>query len=336
MSGNQHKQMASVGRAGTYARRKARENQRAFLRKNWRWLFGSYLVLTAIGAAPLLLGGSDFWRGLWLGLVLAGVAGLLVTIIVIQTGTGPTMAGELAEQWTAQELRPLEAHGYRLANHVNVDSRGDADHVLIGPGGLFVLETKWSATEWDQSDRFFAEPLRQVTGRARSTWLQLKPHGVAGATPVLVLWGQAAKPLAATTGVRRNGKVVVVAGSHLRKWLLSRAPGVLDQHQIDAAFDEVCRIAARADKREAPVPPSVHTLFWRAVSAAAAWSAALLLSLWSLRYGSLGYGVLTLVLVGLGVVVWRRWSRWIGIGMAAGSACSLLVWLLATVYDAVR
>lgn len=335
MPGRQYKKMASDSRAGTYARRKARQDQRAFLRKNWRWLLGSYVALSSIGAAPLLLGGSDFWRGLWLGLVLAGVAGVLVTTIVIQTGTGPTMAGELAEQWTAQELRHLEAHGYRLANHVNVDSRGDADHVLIGPGGLFVLETKWSATEWSESDRFFAGPLLQVTGRARSTWLQLKPHGVPGATPVLVLWGQAAKPLAIGTGVRKSGEVVVVAGSHLRTWLLSRAPGILEQRQIEAAFDEVCKIAARADKHEAPVPPSIQALYWRAVGAAAAWSAALLLSLWSPRHGLLLYCALTALLAGMGVLVGRRWSRWIGIGLSAGAAVSLLIILLATIYDSI-
>lgn len=244
------------------------------------------------------------------------------------------MAGELAEQWTAQELRPLQAHGYRLANHVNVDSRGDADHVLIGPGGLFVLETKWSATEWT-GNRFFTEALRQVTGRARNTWLQLKRHGLPDATPVLVLWGNAAKPLTAATGVRKNGNVVVIAGSHLQRWLLSRSPGVLNPQQIDAAFETVCSIAERADKREASVPPSVQWLFWWTLSAAAAWTASLLLSLWTLRLGWLAYGATTSGLLAIGAVVWRRWSRWLGIATCAGAACSLLLMLMAVAYDAV-
>lgn len=120
-------------------------------------------------SGPALVLGGDFVRGLALGTSLAEVAGALVVLVVIQTGTGPTMAGELAEQWTAQELRPLLKHGYRLANHVDVDVRGDADHVLVGPGGLYVLETTWSATEWTDGDRFFAAPLRQAQDRARHT-----------------------------------------------------------------------------------------------------------------------------------------------------------------------
>jgi hypothetical protein len=334
MAGNRYKTMAGDARAGTFARRKARQDQRAYIHKNWRWLLGGYVVLVAAAATPLLFTGSDFWRGLWLGLILAGFAGLLATTVVIQTGTGPTMAGELAEQWTAQELRPLASHGYRLANHVNVDGRGDADHVLVGPGGLFVLETKWSATAWTD-DRFFRQALHQVQARARSTWLQLKPHGIAHATPVLVLWGQAAKPLSAATGVRKNGDVVVVAGSHLRKWLLSRAPGVLDRQQIEAAFDDVCSIARRADKHEAPVPPSLPSLFCWGASAVATWTASLLLSFWTFQYGWLVYGVSTTLLLALGGVLATRCSRWLGVGVLAGAASSLLLLVGASIYDAV-
>ncbi len=336
MSKNSYRHMASDGRAGTYARRKARKEQRAYLRKNWSWLLAFYVIVTVTAAAPLLWGGDGFWRGLWLGLVLAGAAGALVVMVVIQTGTGPTMAGELAEQWTAQELRPLEKYGYRLANHVNIDFRGDADHVLIGPAGLFVLETKWSAAEWDDRDRFFAEPLRQVLARARNTWLQVKPHGATHATPVLVLWGKAAKQLSSGTGVRRKDDVFVIGGSDLRRWLLSRAPGVLDKQQVDASFDAVCNIAARADKHEAPVPPSVASLFSWTVAATTAWLGSLLASLWSVRLGGLAYAGLTLALLASGVLLSRRWSRWLGIGTVLGALCSLLLTLGAAVYVTAR
>ena len=55
------------------------------------------------------------------------------------------LAGELAEQWTAQELHDLLDLGCRLVNDVSVDNRDDVGDVLVGPSGLFVLEAKWNA-----------------------------------------------------------------------------------------------------------------------------------------------------------------------------------------------
>ena len=151
--------LASDERAGTFARRKARTDQRQYVRRNWPWLLLMYVTLAGIPCIAAAFAPNDFMRGLGCGLGLAGAAGALVAMIIIQTGTGPTMAGELAEQWTAQELRPLTKHGYELVNHVFVDGPGDADNVLVGPGGLFVLETKWSASEWSPTDRFFVSSL---------------------------------------------------------------------------------------------------------------------------------------------------------------------------------
>lgn len=81
------------------------------------------------------------------------------------SGTAPFM-GELAEQWTAQELRPLSKHGWRLVNFAL--SYGDQDHVLVGPGGVVLLETKWNGTPWDLDDRdyFFRRALNQALDHA--------------------------------------------------------------------------------------------------------------------------------------------------------------------------
>lgn len=312
MSRDPYRHFAADARAGTFARRKAREDQRNYVRKNWRWLLGGYAMVLAIALVPMPFFGGPFSHGLMLGLALAGGAGALANMIVIQTGTGPTMAGELAEQWTAQELRPLQDHGYRLANHVSIDRRGDADHILVGPGGLFVLETKWSASEWKE-DRFFADPLAQVEKKARNTWLQVKGHGVANAVPVLVLWGQAAKEINAGPGVRRKGETYVVAGPHLKRWLLGRQRGALTGEQVAAVFEQVCAIADRADKVEAPVPPSVGALYARALSALTLAVSACMAPLLLVRFGFVTYAVSACVLamVGWGLLVrGRRLPGW--------------------------
>lgn len=272
-----HAALASVGRAGLFARRKARTTQREYLRRRWRPLLGLYSGLTAIAAWPAIFMPSAFLRGLTVGLAVAGAAGILSSLVIIQTGTAPTMAGETAEQWTAEELRKLLQHGHRLVNHVIVDGPGDVDHVLIGPAGVFVLETKWSSTPYRPGDLRLAHTIARLERRARNLRLQFKRLGVETVTPVLVLWGPAARHLAQGTGAARSGHTIVLAGSHLRRWVLSRPGGQLDPDVLHRVHDELAVLARRTDEREAPVPVSVERLLQHAIGLVAVAAAAFLL-----------------------------------------------------------
>ncbi|MGZ6804466.1 MAG: nuclease-related domain-containing protein [Nocardioidaceae bacterium] len=320
------RRFAADARAGTYARRKARVAQRRYVRENWRLLLASLAAGVVIVLLPMPFVGGPFLHGLMLGLVLAGGAGAVAMLVVVQTGTGPTMAGELAEQWTAQALHPLQAHGYRLVNHMGINGRGDADHVLVGPGGLFVLETKWSASGLDEK--------RLTTGRAqaeqaaRRTWLQVKPHGVQRATPVLVLWGEAGAELRMSTGVRRQGDTFVIAGPHLQRWLLARQRGELSDLQVDSVFDQLCRIAADADLHEAPVPDSLESLWWKGLLAVALAVGAFYGLLLVDDLGLAAFGSSALVLLALGWFIARRW-RLVGRAIMAGSAGALALGAVA-------
>ena len=86
-----------------------------------------------------------------------------------------------------EELKDLLEHGHQLVNHVVIDGRGDADHVLVGPAGLFVLETKWSATPYRPDDPRLANTVGRLERRAKNTRLQFKRLGAETVTPVLVL-----------------------------------------------------------------------------------------------------------------------------------------------------
>lgn len=326
--------LSSEERAGTFARRKARTNQRLYVRKNWRRLLIGYVLLASLATLPTLLWPNEFLRGVGVGAGLAGSAGAIVAMVIIQTGTGPTMAGELAEQWTAQEVKDLVAHGYRFANHVDVDGRGDADHILVGPGGLFVLETKWSATEWAAEDRFFAGPLDQVRARARNTWLQVKRHDVPSATPVLVLWGKAGEGIAEGPGARRNGDAVVVAGTHLRRWLLGRPAGVLTPDQVTKTYDTICDIARRSDMRAAAVPPSLWTYYWRAAGVVALAATCFTAPFYLTRAGLWAFFTAAAALSIGGLLLARRGHRMWGwtIMVGAGAALALVVGIFIVTY----
>ena len=318
--------LASSGRAGTFARRKARTLQRDYLRRGWKVLLPLYVALVACCAFPALFIGPRFVQGLLVGLGVAGGAGAIAALVIIQTGTGPTMAGELAEQWTAHELHDLLDHGYRLVNHVSVDNRGDVDHVLVGPGGLFVIETKWSAQPFRPDQLSTQNHVRRLQDRARRTWLQLKPHGVPDVTSILVLWGEAARDLTTGTGVSRIGDTRVIAGAEVRRWLLGRASGQLDDDTVKNAHQHLCQLAVQTDAREQPVPLSVEAMVMGGMRFAGTTGAAFLLPWLAVVYLHPAALLLAPVLLAVGLLARRHDHKWgTATAMGAGAACLLTV-----------
>jgi len=82
--------------------------------------------------------------------------------------------------WTASELQRLRKHGWLIVNGLALEGR-DIDHVLVGPGGVVVVESKWSADGWDLSmpDRALAKAVDQVVDNVRSLrlWTAVKASG---------------------------------------------------------------------------------------------------------------------------------------------------------------
>jgi hypothetical protein len=44
-------------------------------------------------------------------------------------------------------LRKLRRADWRVVNHITLTG-GDTDDVLLGPGGCFAIEPKWSSEPW--------------------------------------------------------------------------------------------------------------------------------------------------------------------------------------------
>jgi hypothetical protein len=272
---------------------------------------------TAASVSGWRLSTDPLQRGFILGSGVTLVFGMVGVFVVLLSGTAPLMMGELAEQWTAQELRPLAKHGWRLVNHFGL-SYGDQDHVLVGPGGVVLLETKWSATPWNLDDRghFFQMAVGQTTRNAGQLqkWAGVARHGRPVVEPVLVLWGQAGKR-AADTPVRRHATgVLVVPGKQLQDWALRRGRDQLTQQQVEAIWTEIAR---QVDKRDAaerqkhPMPRSLQELVLGALVCVAAALVGFVLGGQVLeRTGSLWVWVAAgFVMIGVAELVRRR-SRW--------------------------
>lgn len=117
--------------------------QRDFVRRYWWVYLGAMLTLLLLTAGVSLLMPTGFLKGLVVGGFLVGGGAALWSLTVQVTGTAPVMMGDTAEMWTAMELRRLQSRGWRIVNHF-VLAKDDIDHVLVGPGGAYVVETKWA------------------------------------------------------------------------------------------------------------------------------------------------------------------------------------------------
>jgi hypothetical protein len=134
---------ATVGRPGGSAQarwRQLRAAEWAAWIRTLPWRVG---ILLGIGAGGGVLGSLLAPR---LGLVLGGLAAVAAGWGLRFRPSPDAVAwrrGAAGERRTAQLLDPLEQHGWVVLHDLAVPhSQANIDHVVIGPGGVFVIDSK--------------------------------------------------------------------------------------------------------------------------------------------------------------------------------------------------
>src|SRR5437867_4655020 len=132
-------------RAGRRARTQARIVRDQFFRDN-------AALFTVVGAIWGLASGLAIWLSqAWLRPYLIGssitVSVWLFSTMLNVSGAPRYDMGAGAELWTSKELHRL-GRAWRVIDGVEF-ADGDVDHVLIGPRGIFAVETKWTGYECD-------------------------------------------------------------------------------------------------------------------------------------------------------------------------------------------
>lgn len=212
MTDRRRRTLANDTRAGSWARGRARTAQREYLREHWlllgSFVGGVWVVAVLCGLAMP----NAFMNGMVVGAGLVVAPGAVGVFSMQVTGSAPIIMGDQAEQWTAQELRPLMRRDWLLVNHL-VLGTDDIDHVLLGPGGAFVFQTKWSGSPWDST--FGAQRQRDAVRQAEANarilrlWHPLKSREIP-VRPVVVLWGRGLSKWPMTEQVRKSGSAVIV------------------------------------------------------------------------------------------------------------------------------
>jgi nuclease-like protein len=163
------------------------------------------------------------------------------------------------ERRTARALAPLRRSGCVLLHDLPDRSgsgramKGNVDHVVVSPGGVFLLDSKWLGGEVTivgetvrvqrrDIDESYEQPHLARTMKARSARLQedIASAGVRFVHPVVVFWGSF------DAGRVDQSGVTFIHGDRLLGWLAA-------QHQT-LTSDRVARIAALVEEQRPSDP----------------------------------------------------------------------------------
>jgi hypothetical protein len=328
------RELASDRRAGSFSRSKAAKRQREWIRRNWWRLAVELLVIVSMLSTLVWIPSAV--RGLAAGAWLASGGWLLALQVLLGSGTAPQIMGDWGEQFTASELRRLRGPGWRVINHLVLTGRGDIDHVAVGPGGVLVVETKWSGEPWTldaTKDERVRAAVSQVASEAvvirRMFPNDLPAHRVVA---VLVLWG----------GHRKEDKqicvidgVTVVRGDALRGVLAEiESEMSVTIAQQDRVWKELDRHVKARDayelQRDGPVPRTPGEIIRRAAEALFAFWLGLFLQALIFRLGYRVFVMSELVFLLAGFLA-LRYPRWTAAARAWLISVGALGLLIATV-----
>jgi hypothetical protein len=167
--------------------------------------------------------------------------------------------GAVGEQWTGWSLRELESQGWRIF-HDLAASHGNIDHVAVGPGGVFLLDSKrWRGSVTVEGDSAVVRRLEDPDLQWRFTSpahvkrlavevseaIRASTRATVWVTPVIVVWGEFAQVVGGDT-------CKFVHGDGLARWLNDQ-PARIAPPRVEQIAEAVAdALAGREVTRRAP------------------------------------------------------------------------------------
>jgi Nuclease-related domain len=229
---------------GQFARERFRERRRAWRRRIW-WILplaAAFEIAVATGFGLLLQPQRlELYVGIGIGIALA--------MVMIFLDSPPAhierwRQGAEGEKATAKALRRFTRNGWALIHDVDT-GRGNFDHILVGPAGVFLLESKnlgglirvdqgvltvrWREDPNDGYDIRHLTPCMKARAAELSAALRRTSLGRVWVQPIVVLWGTFEQRSIESQGV------AWVRGSDLSDVLAARPATFSEESRVKAA-----------------------------------------------------------------------------------------------------
>jgi hypothetical protein len=222
----------------TFARRKAWSRYWEIVRP-YRWRVLLFTVSYYVGLTALHRLYPDLVGDVFFGAMLMAPPFVLSVVLAGDPSAAAWARGADSEGWTSVELRKAFGREYRVVDDVQLGDRGNADHVVVGPTGVWVVEVKWSSAPWASATGWerIRSACRQAKANARAVSRLLSDREldiVAGS--VVVLWGGEIRSWTDGTRLRYVDNTPVVVGTNLRAWSHTLDGLQLDDHDRDAVI----------------------------------------------------------------------------------------------------
>jgi hypothetical protein len=233
-----------VGAPGVYAQQRF-EQERNRERLKRRAILPLTIALGLLGMAVVFFGFMTF--GVAIASISAVIAGFLVMLMIFRLPADSLMwaKGVEGEQKTAEFLEPLLNAGFViLFGRAIPGGKSDIDSIVIGPSGVFPIETKsWKGKVEVRGDRLYVGEhdrswvIDQIYREALAVQValgdELTRHRVT-VTPILCA-------ITGVTGAREARGVQISDGRRLAR-LIAEKPTVFDDETVQ-------RVARLADSR---------------------------------------------------------------------------------------
>jgi hypothetical protein len=209
------------------------------------------LTLGALAVATTLMGRRFGWHD---PRFLGAEVGLLIAIFAISRWVLPLVdrhdRGATGEEQVGELLEELGEKGWRVVHDASL-GRGNVDHILIGPGGVFTVETK-SHPGPVRVGRMHGSVLGQAQAQRKAIEAIVEEH-----VEPLVVFSRAwvDRPLSRRKGVR-------VVPARMLLGYVDRQPERLDGQAVARAHARLARALAQAesDARTRPRGPGLRAI----------------------------------------------------------------------------
>jgi hypothetical protein len=187
-------------------------------------LAGAVLMLASLSILPLVP--SDFLRGATVGAVATTVAAAVLWVAHETDGGRSLRDGAQAERWTATDLRwftwwrRLHRQRWYVVHSVGF-ARGDVDHVLIGPGGIYAVDTKYRSDTGRPHDRRadVDRAQQQLATAARRVAALVRQHaGIDVEVGAILMTHGRGWPWHHTASSHHEADMLVLRGGQMHRW----------------------------------------------------------------------------------------------------------------------